>query len=242
MKITKKSILISSIIILSVLSIFIFLKQSNLGEIIAGNVPLDTQNIKSETGDIYSEDTTTTISSTDETISFGVKDIEINTDIRLQEYEITVSNSDMEIEANELILASPEMEISIFLDTPMQLKEFRGKILWEDSKLSLQGELFEYLSDKIKINWKDSENLELKIKEGNIKINDIYIEEISGVASGTIELGDIANFDLDKDVIEIGEYKGSFESNTKDDTNTLILKGRINEFKIKTEDFGMDIS
>ena len=240
----SKLLVISIAIILIFLFIFALISYGNKDKTTIGFSVLDSseQSSKQETDAflrVGSDRSTSAATKSKSNLQF--KNIEIKTDMELQSYSIPVNGLNIRIEAEQLVIVSSDMDITISLNTPMELKEFKGNIVWEDSKLMLQGGLSEYLADYVKINWKDPKDLSLRIEKGSVKIGDVIINELNGIASGKIEVSSKMTLNLDKDVISIKDYKGIFESYVDNNINTIKLDGKIAEFELKTQKFDVGI-
>ena len=180
-------------------------------------------------------------------LSAGPTNIAIVGSMDLQNYRIPIANSNILIEAEELIVVTPEMEIAIMIQEPMTLKDFKGNLIWENAQLRLEGTLSEYLAKYVKISSKNLKGISLRVENGNIKIDQITILKLEGIASGEIEFPSKINVMLDKDKVSIKDYVGPFHTLVRGsantvNTNTVNLNGKISECDIETPDFGIDVS
>lgn len=170
-----------------------------------------------------------------------ITNINLKADIKPENYEIALSNIDVELNAESLLIVTDAMDIEISLKGPITLKDFRGYAVWKDSTFYLEGQLYEYLSDYIKIDWKTQQSMKVKINDGTITINKVVLDSWDVVVSGDIGIDSKMTLNLDKERIYIKDYKGPFEVSINNSINNIKLDGTTSLFSAETENFDIDV-
>jgi len=169
------------------------------------------------------------------------QDVHIVSDMQMQEYTIPIEKLDLYVNSDGISIITSEADFTITPKEDMVLKDFVGTIKWKDGHFTLEGQLYQYLTDYITINWKDDSKLSLGIEKGEVRIEKLEIDDFNVIASGKVTLDDKVVMNLDRDNIAIGDYKGSFEAAVSEGVNTIKLDGVLSSFNIQTENFGMGL-
>ena len=164
--------------------------------------------------------------------------------VSFKEYSITLKDTDISLDTKSVSLLTKSMSMKLNLDKPIQLKRFNGELNWQNGQLILNGDLSNYLTDLVEIDWTDKENVSLKINEGSLKIDNLLIPSLQNYVSGRISIDDKMTINLEDEFIAIKNYKGSFVSEMGEEgaSNTLILNGTSESLEAKTRLFGAVVS
>ncbi len=167
----------------------------------------------------------------------------INTriDMLTQEFGLPINNLDVTIKAKQVDILSPDADISLTLSEPMELQAFNGNLEWKNSMLTLSGQLDKHLSDEVKINWKATDNIQIHVMQGTVKVSQLSIEEFNSVVSGEIVIWEKVTLNPEKDIVTIKNFRGTFTTEVGEDQARLILDGHLDKLFLGSQEFNLNI-
>ncbi|MFH1399143.1 MAG: hypothetical protein ABIG95_03450 [Candidatus Woesearchaeota archaeon] len=168
--------------------------------------------------------------------------IRLVSEIMPEEFVIPIDNLDVTIKAKQVDILSTSADISLNLEQPMVFEAFKGQLSWRNSILTLEGQLSKHLSSVVKINWKNDEDVRIRVQSGQVSAATIDIQLFESVVSGTIKLGDKLSLITAKDSVSIGDYRGKMTCNIDDQQAKLILDGYAGDFSLNNEEFEVNIT
>ena len=162
-------------------------------------------------------------------------------ELLMQDYELSLTEADIQIVAEHVTLVSPDFEMIVDIDEIMQLKSFNGKIIWQDSQLMLEGQLYKHLATYFEISWKNPTDVKLRVEDGFLEIKSLSIDNLNVLASGMVTIGDEMELKLKDKELMIYNYEGSFKSAVNGQKNTAFFDGTITDFSTDISNIGLEL-
>ncbi|MBS1266983.1 MAG: hypothetical protein MAG795_00953 [Candidatus Woesearchaeota archaeon] len=111
-------------------------------------------------------------------------------DMVVEEFSLPINELDVIIKAKQVDILTHTADISLTLDGPMEMQAFNGKLQWENSMLTLSGQLDKHLSEQVEINWKAQDDVEIRVIKGTVKVSQLSISSFESIVSGQINIGE----------------------------------------------------
>lgn len=159
----------------------------------------------------------------------------------MQEYTLSLSEADIDISAEHVTLVAPDFEMTVDINEAMHLKNFNGKVMWKDSQLLLDGQLYKHLASYFEINWKNPTDIMLRIEEGFLSVESMAIDDLDVLASGKITIGKEMDLNVKDKNVRMHNYEGSFRSSVDGLKNTVLFDGIITKFSTEINHLNLEL-
>lgn len=183
---------------------------------------------------------------TDSEKPYTLKNINIQSELQLPEYSISLTSANIKIETSKHELKSPSQDLNLQTGGEAQIDGFSGVLSWKDNQLTLDGQMDGYKNMNTQVTWKQPGKYTpgkytLTLQEGKVSIENAQIPLLAGTSSGAVKIGNKLTLQIQKDRLSIQDYKGSLISELKENQNTLTLSGHVQELATQTNQFNMQL-
>jgi hypothetical protein len=148
---------------------------------------------------------------------------------------------DVTVEADEVQLISPTLDIVDKPVEPVVIQAFTGRVFWKDGFFVLQGRMNRYESKSLEMNWNADQDVKIRILKGMVSIPQVSVPTFSTMATGTITLADKATFTADKDLLSLDHYRGSFRAEIDEDSAKVFLAGATEDMTLGNEQLSFNV-
>ena len=147
-------------------------------------------------------------------------------------------HSDLELSTTGVVIKTDDSTIRINNENKVSLKEFRGKMYWNESVLTIEGKAKQYFGQNTNIDWTRVKKVKLDVLQGSVVVKVFEVDDLTMFPIGTVMI-EKNILTLDEQELILRDFLGSFDVSLNQSEVRLKMVGGVSSVRVNGEDYSI---